>query len=83
MAETRLDRVKRLDDEYVEETARVIIEAYQRDRKLPDFNRVHRTAKLYARDVLKFSDRGAQAWASLKCEDVRRSLAAQIANVQR
>ena len=81
MAAMPFDNTKRLDHEYVEQTAKLIIEAYRRDGKVPNFDRIHRDAKMYARDVLKFSDKGARAWASLKCEELRRWLVAQIAEI--
>ena len=83
MSETPFDHRKRMDNAYLEDTARLIIDAYRRTGNVPNFDKVHRSANVYAKTVLKFSDKGARAWATLKCEELRRWLVAEIGEMER
>jgi hypothetical protein len=79
MAGTPFDNSKRLDEEYVNSTVRMVLESIRQGKPLPDFARYRRDFYQYAKTEKGFSDKGSKAWANVTVEEFRRNVAKVLA----
>ena len=70
--------VEKQDAQFAPETLRRMVEAIRAGRDLPDLAKIHVNFYTGAKILLKMSEKGAQAWASLQVEELRRQANAQI-----
>ena len=73
------ESIEQQDARFAESTLRLFIEAIRAGRELPNRETVHKYFYEGAKITKKWSEKGAQAWASLQVEELRRSAVAQLA----
>jgi hypothetical protein len=66
------------DARFAASTLRLFVEAIRAGQELPNRDTVHKYFSERAKITKKWSEKGAQAWASLQVEELRRTAVAQL-----
>ena len=72
------ESIETKDARFVASTLQLFIDAFRAGRELPNRDSVHRHFYEMAKITNNMSEKGAQAWASLQVEELRRSAVAQL-----
>jgi len=72
------ESLEQQDARFAESTLRLFVDAIRAGRELPNRDTVHKYFCERAKITKKWSEKGAQAWASLQVEELRRTAVARI-----
>ena len=72
------ESLEQQDVRFAESTLRLFVDAIRAGRELPNRDTVHKYFSERAKITKKWSEKGAQAWASLQVEELRRTAIAQL-----
>ena len=72
------ESIETKDARFAASTLQLFIEAFRAGRELPNRDSVHRHFYEMAKITNNMSEKGAQAWASLQVEELRRTAVAQL-----
>jgi hypothetical protein len=72
------ESIETKDARFVASTLQLFIDAFRAGRELPNRDSVHRHFYEMAKITNNMSEKGAQAWASLQVEELRRTAIAQL-----
>ena len=72
------ESLEQQDARFAESTLRLFVEAIRAGRELPNRDTVHKYFYEGAKITKKWSEKGAQAWASLQVEELRRTAVALL-----
>jgi hypothetical protein len=72
------ESIETQDARFAASTLLLFIDAFRAGRELPNRDAVHRHFHETAKITKNMSEKGAQAWASLQMEELRRTAVAQL-----
>jgi hypothetical protein len=72
------ESIEKEEARFAASTLRLFIDALREGQELPNRDTVHKHFYESAKVTKKWSEKGAQAWASLQVEELRRTAVAQL-----